>query len=998
MNQNFTRRFLERLLVTGAMALSGVGFASAEKTELVVPADMAGWTVVNANNDDYAWAYNADKEMAVVPENRKLAADDWLITPAVSLKGGTTYRVRVWIQNLSSYTSDKTKFAVTVGHSQDPDDHTVVYSYEALTKTPWPVERPEGSSEGTYTPVEDGEFYLGLHCYSSSYNGDVGCQKFTFEEVLALPGAVTGLKATAAPEGEMKVNLEWTWPSKTSMGGDLAEEILGAKIYRSTSGSISATDTYLIGEANGGEQGATGSYVDLPAEPGEYYYMVVPFTANGQSDASGAKAWTDWVGEDSGLSSITAVTATVVDDTTVEVMFDAPKGSHGGWVNPENLTYNISRKSGSGETVTLETDYAGSLPYVDASIPGLDSYTYSVYAKYNGTGSSWNSKTSEAVVCGGALSLPYSNDFNSSTSMDLFSVFHGPECTRDWGRANNSANFWGGTVADAWLVTPLINLEADKCYEIKFDTRISPASNESNYKNLAVTVGSEPTAESQSTVLYDELIQWGLAREKSVVFTVPADGKYCIGFHCHGQTNSNDLYVDNLSITEAVFVPAAVEAISLVPGEKGALSASVTFDAPAETTAGTAIEMLSKVEVKRDGEVIETRENVAAGETVTVEDTAVEAAGMHTYSVVTYLGEEASDEASASVWIGADVPAAPASVTAVKSSDSEVTVEFEPVTEGVNGGYVDLDNLTYTVTRMPDAVVIAEGTTETSVVDAGVDEIALQRYAYEVVAVTDAATSEASVSEGLVLGGAIALPYAPDMTDEATFDLWTFVADEGDGSWGRTFNGLTCQYVSNAPYAFTPPFKALAGDYMLKCTFKSYSGRYHEMVDIILSTQPVHLEQQAPEENGLESQADTPEVYQVLQTVKAESSWHNNFEVPFTVAKGGKYHIGFRNVSNLHTDEENMSWGNYACHLTDMDLSLVKLNTGVEEVSADEAGICYDSVADMVVVDREGEIAVYDISGCHVSGADTSHLAAGVYIAVADMADGSRLSLRFVKK
>ena len=93
-----------------------------------------------------------------------------------------------------------------------------------------------------------------------------------------------------------------------------------------------------------------------------------------------------------------------------------------------------------------------------------------------------------------------------------------------------------------------------------------------------------------------------------------------------------------------------------------------------------------------------------------------------------------------------------------------------------------------------------------------------------------------------------------------------------------------------------------------------------------------------------------------------------------------------------------MSSGNWDCYLTDMDLSLVKVNTGVEEVSADEAGICYDSVADMVLVDREGEIAVYDISGCHVSGADTSRLAAGVYIAVADMADGSRLSLRFVKK
>ena len=997
MNQNFTCRFLGRLLAAGAMTLAGVGFASAEKTELVVPADMAGWTVVNANNDDYVWAYNADKEMAVVPQNKSLPADDWLISPAVTLKGGITYRIRVWVQNLSTFSSDKAAFEITVGKSQNVSDQEVIYLNDSFYKTTWLVERPDGKSESLYTPELDGEYYLGLHCNSKAYMGDVALQKFTYEEVLALPGAVTGLKATAAPEGEMKVDLEWTWPEKTSEGGVLSEEILGAKIYRSTSGSLSATDTYLIGEATGGAQGATGSYVDLPVEPGEYYYMVVPFTANGQSDATGAKAWTDWVGEDSGVKALESVTSTVVDDTTVEVMFDAPLGTNGGWINPENITYNISRKSGSGETVTLETDYAGSLPYVDATIPGLDSYTYSVYAKYNGTGSSWNAKTSNQVTCGGALSLPYSNDFSSSTKLDLFTVFHGDEGERDWYVSKGQAYFWGGKVADAWMITPMITLEAGKSYAISFKGKLEVAK-ESDYKTLAVTIGTEPTAEGQSTVLSDETYTSALYAEKVINFSVKADGNYCIGFHCHGLSSYNGIYLDDLLIEETVMRPASVEAVRVAAGEKGSLSATVSFEAPAISTAGTAIEMLSKVEVKRDGEVIETRENVPAGETVTVEDTAVETAGMHTYSVVTYLGEEASDEASASAWIGADVPAAPASVKARKNGDSEVEIGFEPVTEGVNGGYIDLDNLTYTVTRMPDAVVIADGTTETSVVDAGVDEIALQRYTYEVVAVTDGVSSEPAVSDGLVLGGAIALPYAPDMTDEATYDLWSFVADEGDGSWGRTFNGLTCQYVSNAPYAFTPPFKAPTGDYMLKCTFKSYSGRYHEMVDIILSTQPVHVGESTPEENGVESQAAIPEVYQVLRTVKAESSYDNNFEVPFTVVNNGNYYIGFRNVSNLHTDEENMSWGNYACHLTDMDLSLVKLNTGVEEVSADEAGISYDSVADMVLVDREGEIAVYDISGCHVSGADTSRLAAGVYIAVADMADGSRLSLRFVKK
>ena len=72
-----------------------------------------------------------------------------------------------------------------------------------LSKTSWPVERPEGDKAGVFTPEADGDYYIGFHCYSKSYQGDFLFQKFTIEEVLALPGAVTELTATAADGGEL---------------------------------------------------------------------------------------------------------------------------------------------------------------------------------------------------------------------------------------------------------------------------------------------------------------------------------------------------------------------------------------------------------------------------------------------------------------------------------------------------------------------------------------------------------------------------------------------------------------------------------------------------------------------------------------------------------------------------------------------------------------------------------------------------------------------------
>ncbi len=81
------RVFTRMLAVAGMMAAFGSA-VNAEKTELSVPDGMEGWTVINANNDDFQWAYNADKSGAVLPQNTKMAANDWIISPVVNLSGG----------------------------------------------------------------------------------------------------------------------------------------------------------------------------------------------------------------------------------------------------------------------------------------------------------------------------------------------------------------------------------------------------------------------------------------------------------------------------------------------------------------------------------------------------------------------------------------------------------------------------------------------------------------------------------------------------------------------------------------------------------------------------------------------------------------------------------------------------------------------------------------------------------------------------------------------
>lgn len=61
--------------------------------------------------------------------------------------------------------------------------------------------------------------------------------------------------------------------------------------------------------------------------------------------------------------------------------------------------------------------------------------------------------------------------------------------------------------------------------------------------------------------------------------------------------------------------------------------------------------------------------------------------------------------------------------------------------------------------------------------------------------------------------------------------------------------------------------------------------------------------------------------------------------------------------------------------------------------------IWYDVSAEMVVVAGDAvSSGIYNLDGSLVGAADASSLESGFYIAVAVMADGSRQTLRFVKK
>ncbi len=710
--------------------------------------DFDQWTVIdnNASTSANTWGYSSGNNEALYPQDKKVAADDWLISPAVTLEAGKTYDINYYIVQRSTFSSDKQKYAITVGNAATISGQSTV-----LAKNESFQSKLYSKQTCQFTPAESGTYYLGVHLYSGSYMGDCGFQKFEISE-------------GAAP----------------------------------------------------------------------------------------------------------------------------------------------------------------------------------VVKEYN---------------------IPYSETFDTSASLDDFTTFNN-DGTRTWTYYSSSkcAQFWGGTSADAWLITPGINMKSGKTYKMTFNAGLESAVSSNNYKNLSVTIGQGVTANAQGTKLWEEQIKSALMEGKECYFTVPEDGKYNVGFRVLGQSSSYAVFVDNISIVESVSIPAAATNLTVTPADHGALSATVSWVNPAVDKAGNTLAAISKVDVKRGEYIIATYDAPEVGATMSMQDEFPEA-GVYTYSVVAYSGETAGDAATVtSPWIGVDTPKAVTDVV-LADGDGSPYLTWEAPVEGVNGGYINADALTYRVVRNPGSEEVATGLTATSFLDT--DELSLSNYSYVVYASCGDLESEGAVSNSMIFGGALELPYVAVMNDADHMALWTLVDANGDGKGWEYKNG-ELQYTSmkNADdYAFTPPFFTKAGTMKLTYRVKGYSYRYSDAYEVVLTNTT------AVGGQGMTRADAYSEVIETVGQNALQSSMYVTREVEFHIPSTGVYYLGFHNVS---TD----SWGLYVGG-TSVEVIELDPSTGIGDVTAGKT--------------------VSSVRYVNAAGQQSATPFAGMNIVVTTFTDGSTQAVKVIK-
>lgn len=348
-------------------------------------------------------------------------------------------------------------------------------------------------------------------------------------------------------------------------------------------------------------------------------------------------------------------------------------------------------------------------------------------------------------------------------------------------------------------------------------------------------------------------------------------------------------------IPDPVVAPAApAAAIELhTDFADGALKGAVCFTVPTITHGGGTLSGTVVADVEVDGKSYATLD-CRPGEKCRVEVELPE--GIHSYTVM--LANESGESARTGMawYVGIDAPAAPGNVQLSPGSDGAPVITWTAPEKGRNGGYIDPAQITYTITRMPEDVVVASGIKTTTYTDRSSFDSG--KVYYTVTAYCGKREGHsASTGEG-VFGQGSQLPVTFDFDTEDDFNQCTVVDAnhdwDGEYHWGGWIYAPTFSYTAGdgacAVYLYSPenaaddwlfmaPFTATAGK-LYRVSFKLWTRGERETLAVTAGNLP------------------TPETQsEILAATNYTNKEAKDYSVEFRAKADGNCFIGFHCTS-----------------------------------------------------------------------------------------------------
>lgn len=264
---------------------------------------------------------------------------------------------------------------------------------------------------------------------------------------------------------------------------------------------------------------------------------------------------------------------------------------------------------------------------------------------------------------------------------------------------------------------------------------------------------------------------------------------------------------DNTDYGEYTDTPVT---IGQIPGDitdftilttRGEAPAILCFKAPAVDVDGKTLQSMTSINITRYNtdtfvwDVIATlTDNLTPGAEMTYEDPTVESDLIYTYRVNVTGTAGSSYGVDCSVYIGYDAPTYPLNVKVALNSDGKPEVTWSAPAGGENSGYIDFENLTYSIYRGNnysdyDATLLKANYDGTSFVDnAEFTDEELVRYFVK--ASNAGIEGYSAISNTIVVGPPSVLPYIENF-DKVVGDYiqpehaaWETAGSDDSGQWG----------------------------------------------------------------------------------------------------------------------------------------------------------------------------------------------------------------------
>lgn len=345
---------------------------------------------------------------------------------------------------------------------------------------------------------------------------------------------------------------------------------------------------------------------------------------------------------------------------------------------------------------------------------------------------------------------------------------------------------------DDWIFLPPMKFDADgKYYTLFFDWKDRVAYFDQEFMEVALCKSIDGETVVTSSVIMQRTQAPGYWTTMELDFAAPAAGDYYIGFHAISSPDQYGQYICNIKVEDlgiSTSSPALAQEITAKALDGGELKADITFTMPTKTIGGAdipaATELTAVVEATGTATV-----TGKPGETVTATVETVQ--GENTVSIYVKEGDKRGQKAKTYVYTGVSTPDNVSNLQLTTNEDrSVVTMSWDAPTSGVDGGYINPDDLVYIIFEYKEGM-FGYGWEQVAVVDGATSwEFTPEKqdlFNLGVMAENEAGRSPMLMNGNIVAGKLYDLPLAEPLT-ETHFDAnpWLVYYIEGvaQPQWG----------------------------------------------------------------------------------------------------------------------------------------------------------------------------------------------------------------------